>query len=36
MRDSKDVRAQNKEMVPQGQIAVRHDVLWERNSGRYY
>ena len=34
--DNKNVRVQNAEMIPQGQIAVRHDVLWERNSGRYH
>ena len=33
---SKNVRLQDVEMIPQGQIAVRHDVLWERNSGRYH
>lgn len=33
--DNKNVRVQDVEIIPQGQIAVRHDVLWERNSGRY-
>lgn len=34
--DNKNVKVQDVETIPQGQIAVRHDVLWERNSGRYH
>lgn len=34
-QDRGSVKVQDVEMVPQGQIAVRHDVLWERNSGCY-
>ena len=34
-QDRESVRAQDMEMVFQGQIAVRHDVLWERHSGCY-
>ena len=34
-QDRGSVKVQDVEMVPQGQIAVRHDVRWERNSGWY-
>ena len=34
-QDRRSVKVQDVEMVPRGQIAVRHDVLWERNSGCY-